>query len=58
MNGKTRGSVTVPRDAGEAVVRAAAEADPAVAKYLAGEVKKVIWVPGRMMSFVVVGSGS
>ena len=58
VNGKTRGSVTVPRDAGEAVVRAAAEADPAVAKYLAGEVKKVIWVPGRMMSFVVVGSGS
>ena len=55
VNGKTRGSVVVPRDSTEAVVRAAAEADPAVAKYLAGEIKKVIWVPGRMLSFVVAG---
>jgi leucyl-tRNA synthetase len=53
VNGKTRGTVTVPRDAEESVVRSAAEADPAVAKYLEGEVKKVIWVKGRMMSFVV-----
>ncbi|MBK7594599.1 MAG: leucine--tRNA ligase [Gemmatimonadetes bacterium] len=53
VNGKTRGSVVVPRDSTEAVVRAAAEADPAVAKYLVGEIKKVIWVPGRMLSFVV-----
>jgi len=55
VNGKTRGTVTVSRDAEEAVVRAAAEADPAVAKYLEGEVKKVIWVKGRMLSFVVTG---
>jgi leucyl-tRNA synthetase len=53
VNGKTRGTVTVPRDAEESVVRTAAEADPGVAKYLEGEVKKVIWVKGRMMSFVV-----
>jgi leucyl-tRNA synthetase len=53
VNGKTRGTVTVPRDADEAVVRTAAEADPGVAKYLEGEVKKVIWVKGRMLSFVV-----
>ena len=55
VNGKTRGTVTVPRDAEESVVRTAAEADPAVAKYLEGEVKKVIWVKGRMLSFVVAG---
>ncbi len=55
VNGKTRGSVTVPRDASEATVRAAAEAEPAVAKYLGGELKKVIGVPGRMLSFVVGG---
>ena len=55
VNGKTRGSVTIARGADEAAVRAAAEADPAVAKYLAGEIKKVIWVPGRMLSFVVAG---
>jgi leucyl-tRNA synthetase len=55
VNGKTRGTVTVPRDADEALVRKAAEADPGVAKYLEGEVKKVIWVKGRMLSFVVTG---
>jgi len=55
VNGKTRGTVTVPRDAEESVVRTAAEADPAVAKYLEGEIRKVIWVKGRMLSFVVAG---
>jgi leucyl-tRNA synthetase len=56
VNGKTRGTVTVPRDAEESVVRKAAEADPAIARHLAGEIRKVIWVKGRMMSFVVAGS--
>lgn len=55
VNGKTRGTVTVPRDAEESVVRKAAEADPAIARHLAGEIRKVIWVKGRMMSFVVAG---
>ncbi|MDZ4259887.1 MAG: leucine--tRNA ligase [Gemmatimonadales bacterium] len=55
VNGKTRGTVTVPREAEESVVRKAAEADPAIARHLAGEIRKVIWVKGRMMSFVVGG---
>ena len=38
----------------EAAARAAAMADAGIARHLDGhEIRKVIWVPGRMMSFVV-----
>lgn len=54
VNGKVRGNVTVPADASEEVVRAAAEADENVAKYLVGqEIKKVIIIPKKIVSFVV-----
>src|SRR5882672_6832323 len=52
VNGKTRGSVVVPKGAGEAEVMAAAKADPSVAKFLPAEPKKVIFVPGRLLSVV------
>ena len=52
--GKLRGRVKVPVDADAAAMRAAAEADPAVAKFLEGhEIVKVICVPKKMVNFVI-----
>lgn len=54
VGGKTRGTVTLPRDADQAAAEAAARADAGVARHLEGKtVRKVVWVPGRMVSFVV-----
>jgi leucyl-tRNA synthetase len=54
VNGKTRGTVTVPNGAGEADVRQAAEDDDSLQRHLAGKtVRKVIFVPGRLINFVV-----
>ncbi len=52
--GKLRGTIDVAPDAGEAVVLDAAEAEPNVARVLAGErIVKRIHVPGRIVNFVV-----
>jgi leucyl-tRNA synthetase len=51
-NGKTRGSVVVPKGAAEADVVAAAKAEPSIAKFLPAEPKKVIYVPGRLLNVV------
>jgi len=52
--GKTRGTITLPPDADQAAAEAAARADHNVARHLEGKtVRKVVWVPGRMVSFVV-----
>ena len=51
VNGKVRGRVEVPADAPEDAVRQAALA--AVADHVTGEPRKVIVVPGRMVSVVV-----
>ena len=54
VNGKTRGTVTVGRDADEAAVRAAAVQLDTVIRQLEGmTIRKVIYVPGRLMNFVV-----
>jgi leucyl-tRNA synthetase len=54
VNGKTRGKVTVGRDAGEAVVVAAAQQDVAVRRFTEGrEVRKVVYVPNRLLNLVV-----
>ncbi|MDI6712289.1 MAG: leucine--tRNA ligase [Anaerosomatales bacterium] len=54
VNGKVRGRVTLPADAGVDAVEAAARAVPKVAELLAnGEVRKVVVVPGKLVSFVV-----
>lgn len=54
VNGKVRGRVKVPRDADQASVQAAAQADSSVAQHLAGrDVVKVVFVPGRLISFTV-----
>ena len=54
VNGKTRGTVTLARDASEADARAAALAVESVSRHLVGkEVKKFIYVPVKIVSFVV-----
>jgi leucyl-tRNA synthetase len=53
VNGKLRGDVGVAADAVEEEVVAAARAVPNVAAYLDGaEVRKTIFVPGRLVNFV------
>jgi leucyl-tRNA synthetase len=53
VNGKVRGRITVPRDAGEQAIRATALAEPRVAEHLKGrQIVKVVVVPGRLVSVV------
>ncbi|NIR42110.1 MAG: class I tRNA ligase family protein, partial [Actinobacteria bacterium] len=54
VNGKVRAKVVVAADADEATVTAAALAEPNVQAHLDGkEVRKAIYVPGRMVNLVV-----
>jgi leucyl-tRNA synthetase len=54
VNGKLRARIKVAADADEASVRAAALADSNVQKFVgAAPVKKVIVVPGKLVSVVV-----
>jgi len=56
VNGKVRGQIEVAKDAPEPDVVAQARADENVAKHLAGrEIKRAIYVPGRIVNFVVAG---
>jgi len=54
VNGKLRGRVTVATAADEETVRAAAIADPAVARWITGRtIRKVVIVPGKLVNVVV-----
>ena len=54
VNGKLRGQIEIPSDALEADVLSAARQEPNVAKYLGeGALKKEIYIPGKLVSFVV-----
>jgi leucyl-tRNA synthetase len=55
VNGRTRSKVTVPRDAAQDAVVAAALKDPAVRRFTGGkEIRKVVYVPNRLLNLVVV----
>ena len=55
VNGKLRGKVTVPADATDDTVKAAALADEKVMEHTAGkEIKKVVVVPKKLVNVVVV----
>ena len=54
VNGKVRGRITVARDASEAAARDLALADEGAKPHLAGKtVKKVVYVPGRIVNLIV-----
>ena len=54
VKGKVRGRVMIAPDADEATALAAATADENVATHTAGaEIRKVIYVPGRMINIIV-----
>jgi leucyl-tRNA synthetase len=54
VNGKTRGKVTVARDAAQDTVVAAAGQDAPVRRFTEGKhVRKVVYVPNRLLNLVV-----
>ena len=54
VNGKVRAQIRLPKDADEAAARELAFADEKVQKFVGGkEVKKFIYVPGRIVNVVV-----
>ena len=56
VNGKLRNAIEVQNNIDQSGAEAAAKADPSVAKFLEGKsVKKVIFVPGRILNFIVPG---
>jgi leucyl-tRNA synthetase len=58
VNGKLRGTVTVPADADEEAVYQAAAAVREVSKWVDGmSIKRKIFVPGRLLNVVVAPAG-
>lgn len=56
VNGKMRGRVTVPADADQETVVRIAREDDNVKRHLEGQnVKRAIYVPGRILNLVVGG---
>lgn len=53
VNGKLRGELTVPTDEPKDSIIKQAKALENVEKYLTGDIKKEIYVPGKLVSFVV-----
>jgi leucyl-tRNA synthetase len=54
VNGKVRGRVTLPAAADEGEARRAALADPRVREWVGrGAVRKVVYIPGRLLNIVV-----
>jgi leucyl-tRNA synthetase len=53
VNGKVRAQLQLPPDAGEETVVAAAQKDEHAATYLKGKIRKTIYVPGKLVNFVV-----
>ncbi len=52
VNGRVRGRLTLPIGASEEKAKKAALAEESVKKYLTGEPRKVIFVPGRLINLV------
>lgn len=53
INGKVRGDITLTPNASEDEAIATAKNNEQLAKRLSGEVNKVIYVPGRILNFIV-----
>ena len=53
VNGKTRGTVRVAKSVTEDDALAAVRAEPTIAKFVTGEPRKVVFVPGRLINIVL-----
>jgi leucyl-tRNA synthetase len=53
VNGKVRANIEVPTGSNQKAVEQAALADENVIKYASGNIKKTIYVPNRLINFVV-----
>ncbi|HEY8166871.1 MAG TPA: leucine--tRNA ligase [Gemmatimonadaceae bacterium] len=53
VNGKLRGRLHVPKGIAEEAAVAEAMRDGAIAKFVSGEPKKIVFVPGRLLNIVV-----
>ncbi|MGQ0767073.1 MAG: leucine--tRNA ligase, partial [Gemmatimonadota bacterium] len=53
VDGRLRGTITVARDATRDEVLDSALADPGISRFVTGEIKKVIFVPGRLLNVVL-----
>ncbi len=53
INGKLRGKWELPKDKSKEEILSLAKAEPKIAKYLEGEIKKVIFVPNKLLNIVV-----
>jgi leucyl-tRNA synthetase len=53
VNGKLRGKIRVARDTEPAVIERFALESEQVRKFVPGEVKKIVIVPGRLVNIVV-----
>ena len=53
VNGKMRGKIQVPASASQDDAEEIAKKDQNIAKWLDGDIKKVIYVPGKILNFVI-----
>jgi leucyl-tRNA synthetase len=53
VNGKMRGTIQIPSGSGQEIALNTALADPNIARFVAGTPKKIIFVPGRLLSLVL-----
>jgi leucyl-tRNA synthetase len=53
VNGKTRGTIPVAKTAAQDEAMTAVMADPALAKFVTGTPKRIIFVPGRLINVIV-----
>jgi leucyl-tRNA synthetase len=53
VNGKTRGTITVPATATQDDAVAAVMAEPSIARFVTGPFKRVVFVKGRMVNLVL-----
>ena len=53
VNGRPRATVTAPRGANQAAVEALARVEANVVRHLTGEVRKIVFIPDRLINFVI-----
>ncbi len=53
VNGKLRGRFDLPKDQSEEAIVDLAKAEPTISKHLVGTLRKVVFVPNRLVNFVI-----